>query len=101
MARILVVDDEEMIRELLSGSLRFAGYDVVTAAGRMTTRALVVASGGQRRPVIPHLASALPADIHQSDAGHYRNPGALPPGAVLVVGSGQSGMQIAKAALVA
>jgi two-component system OmpR family response regulator len=31
-ARILVVDDEVMIRELLSGSLRFAGYDVATAA---------------------------------------------------------------------
>jgi len=54
-----------------------------------------VAGGGQCRPVIPGLAAALPADIHQSDAGRYRNPGALPPGAVLVVGSGQSGMQIA------
>jgi len=81
--------------EVLSVEACARGYDVVTAGGRMTTRALVVASGGQRRPVIPHLAFALPADIHQSDAGHYRNPGALPPGAVLVVGSGQSGMQIA------
>jgi two-component system, OmpR family, response regulator len=31
-ARLLVVDDEKTIRELLAGSLRFAGYDVVTAA---------------------------------------------------------------------
>jgi two-component system OmpR family response regulator len=31
-ARLLVVDDEQTILELLSGSLRFAGYDVVTAA---------------------------------------------------------------------
>ena len=31
-ARLLVVDDEEMIRELLSGSLRFAGFEVMTAA---------------------------------------------------------------------
>ena len=81
--------------EVLSVEARDRGYDLVTAAGRMTARALVVAGGGQCRPVIPGLAAALPADIHQSDAGRYRNPGALPPGAVLVVGSGQSGMQIA------
>ena len=81
--------------EVLSVEARDRGYDVLTAEGRVAARAVVVAGGGQRRPVIPGLASALPADIHQADAGHYRNPGALPPGAVLVVGSGQSGMQIA------
>jgi putative flavoprotein involved in K+ transport len=61
----------------------------------MVARAVVVASGGQRRPLIPEVSAALPADIHQTHAGHYRHPDALPPGAVLVVGSGQSGMQIA------
>jgi len=81
--------------EVGSVEARDRGYEVLTAAGRITARAVVVAGGGQRRPVIPALASALPADIHQTDAGHYRNPDALPPGAILVVGSGQSGMQIA------
>jgi len=81
--------------EVLSGGVGDGGYDVVTAAGRMAARAVVVASGGQRRPVIPRLSAALPADIHQLHAGDYRRPDALPPGAVLVVGSGQSGMQIA------
>jgi putative flavoprotein involved in K+ transport len=81
--------------EVLSVEARDCGYDLVTSTGRMTARAVVVAGGGQRLPLIPGLASALPAGIHQSDAGHYRNPDALPPGAVLVVGSGQSGMQIA------
>ena len=81
--------------EVLSVEARDRGYDLVTATGGMTARAVVAAGGGQCRPVIPGLAAALPADIHQSDAGRYRNPGALPPGAVLVVGSGQSGMQIA------
>ncbi len=81
--------------EVLSVAAGDGGYDLVTAAGRMTARAVVVAGGGQRRPVIHGLASVLPADIHQTDAGQYRSPGALPPGAVLVVGSGQSGMQIA------
>jgi len=71
------------------------GYRVATAAGTILTRAVVVAGGGQRRPVIPRLAGGLPAAVVQLDAGRYRNPAALPPGAVLVVGSGQSGTQIA------
>ena len=81
--------------EVLSVDVGDGGYDVVTGAGRMKARAVVVASGGQRRPVIPRLSAALPADIHQLHAGDYRRPDALPPGAFLVVGSGQSGMQIA------
>jgi putative flavoprotein involved in K+ transport len=81
--------------DVLSVEPRDGGYHVVTGAGRIAVRAVVVAGGGQRRPVIPALASALPADIHQSDAGRYRRPELLPPGAVLVVGSGQSGAQIA------
>jgi putative flavoprotein involved in K+ transport len=81
--------------EVLSVEVGDHGYDVATAAGRMRARAVVVASGGQRRPVIPGLSAALPADIHQMHAGDYRRPDALPPGAALVVGSGQSGMQIA------
>jgi putative flavoprotein involved in K+ transport len=80
--------------EVLSVEVGDGRYNVVTTEDQMVARAVVVASGGQRRPVIPGLASALPADIHQIHAGHYRNPAALPPGAVLVVGSGQSGMQI-------
>jgi putative flavoprotein involved in K+ transport len=81
--------------EVVSAEVGDGGYDLVTTAGRMTARAVVVASGGQRRPVIPGLSAALPADIYQTHAGHYRHPDGLPPGAILVVGSGQSGMQIA------
>jgi putative flavoprotein involved in K+ transport len=71
------------------------GYQLATSAGTMLARAVVIAGGGQRLPVVPPLASRLPAGIHQSNAAHYRSPAALPPGAVLVVGSGQSGAQIA------
>jgi putative flavoprotein involved in K+ transport len=71
------------------------GYQLATSAGTMLARAVVIAGGGQRLPVVPPLASRLPADVHQSNAAHYRSPAALPPGAVLVVGSGQSGAQIA------
>ena len=80
------------VRSVTAGSV---GYQVVTSAGTIAARAVVIAGGGQRCPIIPGLASGLPAGIHQSDAGHYRSPTALPPGAVLVVGSGQSGAQIA------
>ena len=43
-ARLLVVEDEEMILELLSGSLRFAGFDVVTAASGAEALRAVAAS---------------------------------------------------------
>ena len=81
--------------EVLSVACGGDGYQVVTTIGQITARAVVVAGGGQRRPLIPGLASGLAADIHQLDASRYRRPDALPPGAVLVVGSGQSGAQIA------
>ena len=78
-----------------SVTLADRGYHVVTTAGRIAARVVVIASGGQRRPMVPVLAAGLPGDVHQSDASQYRSPAALPPGAVLVVGSGQSGAQIA------
>jgi len=81
--------------EVLSVTAADGGYEVVTTSGRIAARAVVVAGGGQRCPVIPRLAAGLPADVHQSDAGHYRSPDGLPAGAVLVVGSGQSGAQVA------
>jgi putative flavoprotein involved in K+ transport len=81
--------------EVLSVAVGDDGYEVITTSGHFTAHAMVIAGGGQRCPVIPGLASSLAAEIHQSDAGRYRRPDALPPGAVLVVGSGQSGAQIA------
>lgn len=56
---------------------------------------VVVATGHYDRPAIPSLASELPGDVHQLHTGTYRNPGQLPSGAVLVVGTGPSGQQIA------
>lgn len=75
------------------------GFEVLTDdsdLGTLGTRAVVLASGAQNRPRIPALASQLPETILQIHAGGYRNPAALPPGAVLVVGSAQSGCQIAE-----
>ena len=57
---------------------------------------MIVASGGYHTPIIPRLAERLPVQITQLHSEQYRNPQALPEGAVLVVGSGQSGAQIAE-----
>jgi len=56
---------------------------------------VVIATGPFQRPLIP---TVLPADatIVQIHSSAYRNPGQLPEGAVLVVGAGSSGVQIAE-----
>ena len=75
------------------GSARFlldAGDTTYEAAS------VVVATGPYQEPALPEASSALPSRIAQTHSSRYRNPGALPPGAVLVVGSGASGCQIAE-----
>jgi putative flavoprotein involved in K+ transport len=47
-------------------------------------------------PLIPRVAERLPNFVEQVHSSGYRNPGQLPPGEVLVVGTGQSGCQIAE-----
>ena len=60
----------------------------------LATRSVIVASGGQRVPRIPAIAQSLPVGIAQLAGAGYRAPGDLPPGAVLVVGSAQTGVQV-------
>lgn len=57
---------------------------------------VVVATGGYHLPIVPPWAGALDPHVTQLHSAHYRHPGQLPDGAVLVVGSGQSGAQIAE-----
>lgn len=71
-------------------------FDLATSAGNYVADQLVAASGGYHRPIIPRLAERLPHEVLQIHSAQYRNPDALPDGAVLVVGSGQSGAQIAE-----
>ena len=65
-------------------------------AGPMTMEAIniVVATGPYQSPRIPEAAARIPAGIRQVTANRYTNPSELPPGGVLVVGSGSSGCQI-------
>lgn len=72
------------------------GFVVETSEGGYTADQVVVASGGYHQPIIPRMAERLPASITQIHSAQYRNPDQLPPGAVLVVGCGQSGAQIAE-----
>ena len=72
------------------------GYLVKSSSGTLRAKNVVVASGMYQRAKIPAYAAGMPEDILQVHSGKYRNPGALPPGAVLVMGSGQSGCQIAE-----
>jgi putative flavoprotein involved in K+ transport len=72
------------------------GFVVGTSSGDLLTRAVVLATGAYQRPHRPPAAAALPTDLLQLDVEAYRSPEALPPGRVLVVGSGQSGCQIAE-----
>ncbi|MFR9730660.1 flavin-containing monooxygenase [Saccharopolyspora sp. MS10] len=70
------------------------GFRVETSDGPIDARFVVAATGPFQHPVIPPVvpADAGPVQLHSSD---YRNPSQLPEGAVLVVGAGSSGVQIA------
>jgi len=70
------------------------GFTVETSAGSLDTSFVVAATGPYQQPVIPSIIPAC-AGVEQIHSGGYRNPGQLPPGGILVVGAGSSGVQIA------
>jgi len=67
-----------------------------TTAGRLSAEQVVVATGAYHVPSTPRIAERIPAGITQLHSADYHSSEALPPGEVLVVGSGQSGAQIAE-----
>lgn len=71
-----------------------AGFRVETSAGVIEATNVVAATGPFQRPVYPQILPSDPA-ILQIHSNAYRNPGQIPEGAVLVVGAGSSGTQIA------
>ena len=72
------------------------GFALRTADGVLRAESVVLATGAYQRPHRPSAGAGLPADLCQIDAEGYSNPSALPPGKVLVVGSGQTGCQVAE-----
>jgi putative flavoprotein involved in K+ transport len=71
-------------------------YLVETNDTRIEASDVVVATGGFPQPKLPPVSAALPADLVQLHSSEYRAPDQLPAGAVLVVGTGSSGCQIAE-----
>jgi len=72
------------------------GFGLHTLDGEIRARSVVLATGAYQRPHRPPTAELLPDEILQIDADAYRNPDVLPDGQVLVIGSGQTGCQIAE-----
>lgn len=70
-------------------------FRVEASDGTHHARNVIVATGSFQAPARPAGADAVPSGVLQVHSSEYRNPEALPDGAVLVVGSGQSGTQIA------
>ncbi|WP_346777001.1 MSMEG_0569 family flavin-dependent oxidoreductase [Streptomyces sp. HNM0575] len=71
-------------------------FELASDAGDFTAEQVVVATGPYHGPAVPRLAERLPADVAQLHSSQYRNPGQPAEGAVLVIGTGQSGCQIAE-----
>jgi putative flavoprotein involved in K+ transport len=70
-------------------------YGLVTMAGRLEARQVIVAAGAYRTPRVPAFASQLYPAVTQLHSVEYRNPSQLRQGAVLIVGAGNSGAEIA------
>lgn len=71
-----------------------AGYEVETTAGTWRCDQVVIASGGYDTPIEPPYARNLDPSIFQMHSVDYRNPDPFPEGGVLIVGTGQSGVQL-------
>lgn len=71
-----------------------AGFRVETTQGVIEARRIVSATGAFQQPVIPSIVPKE-SSVQQIHSAQYRNPGQLPDGAVMVVGAGSSGAQIA------
>jgi putative flavoprotein involved in K+ transport len=72
------------------------GFTLDTTGSVIEAREVVVATGSYHSPRIPELSGALPDRLIQLHSHDYRRADQLPLGGVLVVGSGQSGVQIAE-----
>ena len=72
------------------------GFRLTTNRGTIDAQRVIVATGGFQIPKLPPGTEALSPRLTQLHSHAYRSERALPPGAVLVVGSGQTGVQLAE-----
>jgi len=71
-------------------------FTAATPTGTVHARQVVVATGPFQRPAVPRVAAGLGPQVVQLHSADYRNPAEVPPGPVLIVGGGNSGLQIAE-----
>ena len=71
-------------------------FIIETSDGAFRSDNLIIATGNYHKPFIPSFASSLSDSIHQLHSFYYRNPSQCKKGNILLVGTGQSGCQIAE-----
>jgi putative flavoprotein involved in K+ transport len=71
-------------------------FEVRTAGAVLRAAQVVVATGPFQVPFVPPAAGGLDTSVTRLHSAEYRNPRAVPEGPVLVVGAGNSGLQIAE-----
>jgi putative flavoprotein involved in K+ transport len=92
----LPVREGVMVESVTETDAADARFEIRTSQGVFTAEQVVVATGCYHKAHIPGYASELPKGVVNLHSSNYKNPESLPEGAVLVVGSGQSGAQIAE-----
>lgn len=80
----------------MTATLADGGFEIQTSRGRFTADQVVVATGAYHEPIVPKLSAAIPETIQQLHSEQYKNPESVALGSTLIVGSGQSGAQIAE-----
>jgi putative flavoprotein involved in K+ transport len=90
------VELETTVERLAPRPDRGRGFRLTTSRGIVDADRVVVATGGFQTPKIPAIGHRLPTRLRQLHSQTYRSEDDLPSGAVLVVGTGQSGVQIAE-----
>ncbi|QHQ34354.1 MSMEG_0569 family flavin-dependent oxidoreductase [Algicella marina] len=84
----------EGVRVTRVAELAEGGFEVDTTAGNWHAAHVIVASGGYDTPILPAFAGRLDDGIKQLHSRHYKRPEDVPEGTCLVVGTGQSGVQM-------
>lgn len=70
-------------------------FELHTPTEILQTKKVIIASGGFQEPYIPSFSQYLSSHVYQIHSSQYKSPSQIPKGKVLVVGGGNSGMQIA------
>jgi putative flavoprotein involved in K+ transport len=88
--------DTEVTRLVAADGPGAARFQLTTSRGEIEAAEVIVAGGPFQVPFLPPVATSFDPSIRQLHSHHYRNPEGLPPGGVLLIGSGQTGVQLAE-----